>query len=119
LPTVDTSPDLSQEVPPDEEISSDRINFNPLKKVVELLIYKFPFSLPFDVWRGIKSLQVQPELMSFTVSLPFSGSAYTAIVNLADYPSLLSIVPFVRFGLLMAFAFSMIYATYKLFGGAR
>jgi hypothetical protein len=119
LPAVDTSPDLSQEVPPDEQIPSDRINFNPLKKAVELLTYKFPFSLPFDVWRGIKSLQVDPELMSFTVSLPFLGSTYTAIVNLADYPVLLSIVPFVRFGLFMAFVFGMIYATYELFGGAR
>lgn len=119
LPEVDVSPDLSQEVPPDEEVPSDRINFNPLKKAVELLTYKFPFSLPFDVYRGIKSLQVQPELMSFTVSLPFLGSTYTATVNLADYPVLLSFVPFVRVGLLFVFMLSMIYATYRLFGGAR
>lgn len=119
LPTVDTSPDLSQEVPPDEQVPSDRINFNPLKKAVELLTYKFPFSLPFDVWRGVKSLQVQPELMSFTVSLPVFSTNYSATVNLADYPTLLSVVPFVRFGLLTAFVFAMIYATYRLFGGAR
>lgn len=119
LPEVDVSPDLSREVPPDEEVPSDRINFNPLKKAVGLLTYKFPFSLPFDVWRSLKSLQVTPELMSFIVSIPVFGNDYSVIVDFSDYPVLLSFVPFVRIGLLFVFMLSMIYATYELFGGAK
>jgi hypothetical protein len=115
--------DISQPVPSDENtIPSDKIDFNPLKKSVSLLTEKFPFSLPWDVYRAVKSLYVPGELptVDFIFYNPITKETMHNEVNLGDaFPAIVTLAPLVRGGFVIIFIMGMIYATQKLFGGVN
>lgn len=115
--------DISQSVPSDENtIPSDKIDFNPLKKSVSLLTEKFPFSLPWDVYRAVKSLYITGELptVDFIFYNPITKETMHNEVNLGDaFPAIVTLAPLIRGGFVIIFVIGMIYATQKLFGGAN
>lgn len=99
----------------DPEKDADRINWDPLKLPLLGLTTKFPFSLPWDLMRGIESLQAEQWDRKFIIpALGPNGLWPEMEIDLSMYDG---IAEMTRIVLLIIFDFGLIMATRKLMGG--
>ena len=112
--TVVTTPDGPVKTT-DPEKDADRINWDPLKLPLLGLTTKFPFSLPWDLMRGIESLQAEQWDRKFIIpALGPNGLWPEMEIDLSMYDG---IAEMTRIVLLIIFDFGLIMATRKLMGG--
>lgn len=96
---------------------SKPINWEPMRKIPAGLTTAFPFSLPWDVSRAVEALTVTGQRPDFEIEFQINGKKYKQQLPFADYID--PLVPFIRSGIVFLFTFGLIFATRKLFGGAK
>lgn len=96
---------------------SKPINWEPMRNIPAGITTAFPFSLPWDVSRAIETLTVTGQRPDFEIEFQVNGKKYKQQLPFADYMD--PLVPFIRSGIVFLFTFGLIFATRKLFGGAK
>jgi len=89
------------------------LDLSPLIELKNLVTYKFPFSLPWDVKRLIENMNVEPKLNDIEVQL----YNVSQTVSFPDFVEEYSV--WVRKILFMMFVVSILYKTPELLGGAK
>lgn len=94
------------------------IDFGPLKVAGTMFTNKFPFSLPWDLWRSFSSLAVAPQAPDFNIVVPdtkyMKGMRFNA--NLDIFSGLLQVVRAIE---LVLFDIGLVLITGKLLGGDK
>ncbi len=97
----------------------NEIDFTPLLLNAELLTFKFPFSLPFDIFRAFNSIVVGDEFETpyfcFDVEVPALDYDIEFCFDLEMWDPLAVIV---RFLVVFVFTLSLVLATRRLMGGS-
>lgn len=93
------------------------IDWSPIRSVPQVATKAFPFSLPWDVGRAIDVLTVTGKRPEFEVTVMVNGQAVKREVPFGDFMD--PFVPYIRSGIVFLFTFGLIFATRKLFGGAK
>lgn len=108
--TTTAPPTTTTTTPPTDD---DTINFEPLKKLPHFITTRFPFSLPWDLKRGIESLEGSEWDRKFTI--PAIGDYWPAMeIDISMFDNIASMT---RVILLIVFDFGLIFATRRLMGG--
>lgn len=99
------------------------VNVEPLVQVGEVFTTKFPFSLPWDVYRAVTGLGVQvndlpPLELSFYNPATKQVMTWTVDIEEVFYP-IVELAPYIRAGFLVMFILGLVYATRELLGGAQ
>jgi hypothetical protein len=108
--TVPTpGPSTSEPGAPDDT----EIDWEPLRKSIGALTNKFPFSLPWDLMRGVESLQGSEWDRKFIINIG-DGIWPSMTIDLSMFDGIAGIT---RVVMLVIFDFGLIFATRKLMGG--
>lgn len=101
-------------VRPDQPVPDDRyIDFEPLKKLPHIFTTKFPFSLPWDLMRGVKSLEGGQWDRKFRIAAV--GDYWPEMeIDVSMFDDIAGIT---RVVFLIMFDFALIFATRRLMGG--
>ncbi|MNV41395.1 hypothetical protein D3C71_1330300 [compost metagenome] len=91
------------------------IDINPLKNVP--ITTAFPFSLPWDLSRAINIFVVPPQRPKFEIEMNIAGKIVKKELEIPEY--VYDYVPLIRSAILLMFGIGLIFATRKLFGGAK
>ncbi len=99
---------------PDAPVPDDRyIDFEPLKKLPHIFTTKFPFSLPWDLKRGIESLERGQWDRKFQIAA--CGNYWPEKeIDISMFDPIAGIA---RVVFLLVFDFALIFATRRLMGG--
>lgn len=96
---------------------SKPIDWSPMKGIPQVATKAFPFSLPWDVGRAIDTLTVTGKRPEFELTIMVDGKEVKQTVPFGEWVD--PIVPYIRSGIVFLFTFGLIFATRKLFGGAK
>ncbi len=113
--TVETKPGPRTSTPSSPSPPATEINWDPLRKAVGELTWKFPFCLPWDIQRTIEGFGDSAEWPEWEVSLPFMGQTVQFVLCIPE--QFRFIVTGVRVALLILFSIGLIYGTRRLLGG--
>lgn len=106
-----TGTTTTQETPKRDD---DRINWDPLKLPILGLTMKFPFSLPWDLMRGLESLQSDSEWDRKFIIVVGDDLWPEMEIDLSMFDNIAQIVKVI---LLILFDFGLIFSTRRLMGG--
>lgn len=106
-----TGTTTTQETPKRDD---DRINWDPLKLPILGLTMKFPFSLPWDLMRGLESLQSDSEWDRKFIIAVGDDLWPEMEIDLSMFDNIAQIVKVI---LLILFDFGLIFSTRRLMGG--
>ncbi|MHB8308776.1 MAG: hypothetical protein ACYDDH_11985, partial [Candidatus Desulforudaceae bacterium] len=92
------------------------LNLDPLRRAFEAFTYKFPFSLPWDLMRGLNSLVAGGSVPEFNFSgVPLFGTTIFAFsLNMQQWEPVAAVVRVIN---IVLFNIGMIFATRRLLGG--
>lgn len=93
------------------------VNWEPLKNIPAAFTTTFPFSLPWDLGRMIEALAAPPQEPKFTITIRANGQTYQEDIVMHEWLSYFA--PIVRSGVYLLYTFGLVFATRKLFGGAK
>lgn len=101
----------------DTAIAVPDIDFPDVKdyEMPTSLIYKFPFCIPFDVYRAFNMMVATPEIPDYDIPINFTG--YDEQIINVDLTQFQGIVNIIRWFLLAGFILGLIMATRKLIKG--
>jgi hypothetical protein len=104
-------------IPDQSPTPDDRyIDFEPLKKAGAIFVWKFPFSLPWDLLRIIQSISSTGEIPKFQLVLPgIGGDDVMVEVELPEQFEYL--IPAIRTVFLICYMLALLWGTRKLMGG--
>lgn len=114
-PIGETLPNVDPAIPTVPTVPDDTlINWEPLRVLGDTFTKKFPFSLPWDLLRGLESLESTAWDRKIVISI--SGQDYWPAMTI-DLSMFDEIAGITRIVLLIVFDFGLIFTTRRLMGG--
>lgn len=94
------------------------LDLDPLRRLGSAITTRFPFSLPWDIYRGLDVVRGQGSLQPLHLQfyMPLSDTPYEFDVVWPDF--VITLAPYVRAGFLLIFTIGLVMSTRKLLGGA-